>query len=330
MFILSLAGCSLAAGWTVWKSGGNRTAAAGLRKVSRSSHALGTTVRITAYHADRRVATEALDAAFERLDAVENVMSLYRPDSQICRLNREGVLNDADPALLEVLDTANRLSARTEGAFDITVQPLYEVYAAHAKAGSIPDGKALRDACSKVGWRRVRVAAPEVRLDGGGTRITLNGIAQGYAADAVGEVLARSGITHAFIDTGEIGTIGRPVNRDHWNVGIKHPRRESGFLGVARLEGRCLATSGDYESRFDEAFRHHHILHPRTGRSPSELSSVSVAAKTAMEADALSTAVFLLGLKEGWKFIEATPGVDALFVDKAGRITPTSGFPRIG
>lgn len=326
-FIVSLAGTA-AIGLTGWQLG--RLVNSGkLVKVTRSGWALGTQTTLTVFSKDSSQAEQAMDAAFRELNRVEDVMSLYRPNSEICRLNRDGFLNNPDPDLVEILKVAQQLGKDTDGAFDVTIQPLWELHYAHAEAGTSVSETEIKAALAKVDWRQVSISSGRIELKGDGSAITLNGIAQGFAADAVARTLAQFDIQHALIDTGEIGAIGSHAEKDAWSIGIKHPRKENDFLGLAALNGRCLATSGDYETRFSDDYSQHHLLDTRTGLSPVELSSVSVVAKTALQADALSTAVFLLGLKDGQKLIEATPGADALFVTKDGSETQTAGFPMI-
>lgn len=326
-FIVSLAGTA-AIGLTGWQMG-RLVNARRLVKVTRSGWALGTQTALTVFSQDSSRAEQAIDAAFRELSRVEDIMSLYRPDSEISRLNRDGFLDNPDPDLVEILSVAKQLAQDTKGAFDVTIQPLWKLHYGHAEAGTNPSRAEIEEALANVDWQRVRVSPQRIELDGEGTAITLNGIAQGFAADAVSRTLAEYGIQHALIDTGEIGAIGSHAEKDAWSIGIKHPRKENDFLGLAALNGRCLATSGDYETRFSDDYSQHHLLDTRTGVSPVELSSVSVVAKTALQADALSTAVFLLGLKNGRKLIEATPGADALFVTKDGSETQTAGFPMI-
>ena len=331
--MLSLAGSAAMAGLAGWKIGSGRCRAAGdlsskgLARFSRSGWALGTQVQLTVFHGDKAEAFTAMDEALAELGKVEKVMSLYREDSEISELNRTGRLDSAHPYLQEVLETACRVSEQTDGAFDITVQPLYRLYADKNAKGRLPTDAEIKGTLARVGWQRVELNGNTVSLKGSGTEITLNGIAQGFAADAVGRVLKSHGIQHALIDTGEVNAVGRHIERKNWNIGIKHPREENGLLALAQLEGRCLATSGDYETRFGEGFENHHLLDPKTGHSPQELSSVSVAAPTALEADALSTALFLTGVDRGMNLIESIPGADALFVTKTGKVVKTSGFP---
>ena len=289
--------------------------------------ALGSIVRFTAYHADRAAAERALDAVLVELDTIEDVMSLYREESQLRQLNRNGRLKHADSRLLDVLHAAHRMSRRSDGAFDITVQPLWEVFRESQEAGRLPSDQRIERALSTVDYRKVVWDDGTVRLRGGATRITLNGIAQGYALDRTRKILESAGVHHALLDTGEIGTAGvRPGGRD-WHIGIQHPRQGDAFAGIVPLDGRCLATSGDYATRFSADFSAHHIFDPRTGRSPREIASVSVLAPSGILADALSTALCVLGAEEGRALLQAFPKCDAFFVLKDGRSVRTPRFP---
>ena len=292
----------------------------------RTARAFGTTVSVAAWHPDERTAGEAVDAAFRELALVEELMSIYRPDSQLSRLNKTGILHNPHPYFVDVLRAAETMSRRSQGAFDITVQPLWSVFAEAKQSGLLPTASAIERARRAVNWRRVVVSADRVRLRGKETQITLNGIAQGFAADRAAQALASRGVTHALIDAGEIGTIGGKPGGYPWSVGVQHPRHEDAYLSLARLNGRCLATSGDYATTFSDDFQTHHLFDPRTGRSPTEFASVSVAAPSAILADALSTAVFVLGLGKGLALIESTAGADALVMLKNGRTTATHGF----
>ncbi|MFO1485250.1 MAG: FAD:protein FMN transferase [Verrucomicrobiaceae bacterium] len=288
----------------------------GRRKFSQSSSALGAKVTMTALHADEHAANTALDAAFAELEHVENVMSLYRPESQISRLNRDGVLEKPDASLVEVLRYAAEVAEKSGGAFDVTVQPLW------ALKGVTPDAATL----ALVDWRKVELAEKRLKL-APGMAITLNGIAQGFAADAAMRVMRAHGVEHALIDAGEFSAHGNNAENARWRIGIQHPRERDAFAALAQLENRCLATSGDYETAFSDDFSRHHILDPHSGESPAELASVSVLAPTAMAADALSTALFVLGAKRGMEFLRDFHSTDALLILKDGRRLATAGFP---
>jgi len=309
--------------------GRTRQISNGLKSVRRTSWALGADVTLTALHEDRRTAELAIDDAFAELERIEEAMSLYRPHSQLCRLNRDGVLDHPDPYLVEVLRAAAGVSERSGGAFDATVQPLWKVYADAKKAGRLPDDDAVREATRRVDWRRVEVASDRIRFLGDGMAVTLNGIAQGFASDRVRAALQARGVRHALVNTGEFGSLGRNADGAPWTVGIQHPRRPDAYLALAALEDRFLSTSGDYATSFSDDFRHHHIFDPRTGLSPTEFSSVTILARTGIEADALTKVLFVLGLERGLERVRSVPGADALCVLKDGRMILTDGFPRI-
>jgi len=295
--------------------------------VSRKTFALGTEVSITAMHPTAEAAERAITAAFDELALVEQLMSIYRPDSQVSVLNSSGRLVQPHPYFIEVLRHAQHVSERSCGALDVTIQPLWEAFAAAAKAQQIPSESEIALARASVDWTRLVVTDECVRLLKPGMKITLNGIAQGFAADRVLAALRAGGVEHALINAGELAPLGCSPRGDAWRVGIQHPRQNDAHIALADLDGRALATSGDYATRFSADGRHHHILDPRTGYSPTELCSVSILAPTGMAADALSTTCFVLGVERSLALIKAMPGIDAFFVLKDGETIATGGFP---
>jgi thiamine biosynthesis lipoprotein len=270
-----------------------------------------------------------MNAALAELLQVEAVLSLYRADSALCRLNRDGVLVRPHPFLVEVLCKAQSLSEQTRGAFDVTVQPLWDLYAAAKKAGRVPDTADIETARRKVDWRKVEVASNRIRLRERGMAVTLNALAQGFAADRVLATLRAHQIRHALVNTGEIGAMGRKVGGEPWTLGIQHPRRPDAYVALAKLADRCMATSGDYATPFGEDFLRHHIFDPATGQSPQELASVTIVAPMGLDADALSTAVMVLGHERGLELLPSFPGSEAFLVFKAGRTIMTPRFPKI-
>ena len=304
-----------------WKASSQSSSTARLKRVTLSSRALGSELHITVYARSHSKGEKAIEAAFAAIERVEEVMSLYRPESQICQLNRVGALENPASELVEVLQMAKQLSADTAGAFDVTVQPLWDLHANKEH----PSPADIADAHKHIGWEKIELEPFGILLKDG-AQITLNGMAQGYATDVARKALMDHGIEHAILDTGEISSVGRNIERDHWKVAITNPH-EFGNAGIAQLDGRPIATSGDYRTVFHEDTDNHHLFDPATGRSANDCSSVSVVAPTAMQADALSTACFVLGMERGLAFIENTAGADALLISKEGDIAQTSNFP---
>ena len=329
-FLLIAAGTAASVGAARWsrRSGGLFEGDTRCPVATRKTFALGTEVSITVRHSSVEVAEQAIEAAFGELALVERLMSIYRPDSQISVLNRTGWLANPHPYVREVLRHATFVSRRSRGAFDVTVQPLWVVFAAAAKENRLPEPAEIAAARQKVDWTKLDVSRSDcVRLWPPGMAITLNGIAQGYATDRVLATLRSAGVEHALIHAGEHASLGHSARGNAWTIGIQHPRHADAFIALADLDGRCLATSGDYASAFSADLQFNHIFDPRTGYSPTELASVSVLARTAMQADALSTALFVLGPDQGLELVHGTPQCDAFFVMKSGETIATSGFP---
>jgi thiamine biosynthesis lipoprotein len=324
-FCLSLA---LGAGGAAWFgrsrwSGGGRE----LASFTHSSTALGTKVEITALHYRQEQAAAGVKAAFAELEQVEEVMSLYRPYSQLCRLNREGVLREPHPYLVEVLSASQELAEKSGGKFDVTIQPLWKLHQSAAKQNGTPTNSEIAAAVELVDWRSLNVSKTLIRLNRPGMAVTLNGIAQGYAADRAKAALLNHGIEHALINTGELTSLGSKSAGRPWRVGIQHPRQEDAYIALADLDGRCLATSGDYATTFGSDRERHHILDPDTGTSAAGFASVSIAAPSGLLADGLSTAAFVLGPAEGEKLVQHFRGADLLGVLQNGRLLRTAGFP---
>ncbi|MFN0017381.1 MAG: FAD:protein FMN transferase [Pirellulaceae bacterium] len=294
---------------------------------TKTATALGTKVEITALHSSRGLAAAAVRAAFAELDLVEEVMSLYRPHSQLCRLNREGVLRQPHQYLVEVLTAAQELAERSGGKFDVTIQPLWKLHESAAKQKRAPSASEIATAVELVDWRKLEVSRNFIRLQRQGMAVTLNGIAQGYAADRAKAALQQHGVEHALINTGELASLGSKTDGQPWRVGIQHPRQDDAFVALADLDGRCLATSGDYAMTFGNDRQRHHILDPDTGTSAAGFASVSIAAASGLLADGLSTAAFVLGPAEGEELVKHFSGTDLLGVLQNGRLLRTAGFP---
>jgi thiamine biosynthesis lipoprotein len=206
------------------------------------------------------------------------------------------------------------------------MQPLWQCWSQAARKERMPTTAEVATARRMVDWRRLQITAHRIELADAGMQVTLNGIAQGFAADQAAAALRSCGVVHALINTGEVQALGR--KRDEaWTVGIQHPRHPDAYSALVSLNDRALSTSGDYATSFSPDKRHHHIIDPRVGYSPTELASVTILAGSALEADALSTAVLVLGADRGRELIAARADVNALFVFKDGRTFATPGFP---
>ena len=286
----------------------------------------GTTLWLRAAHAEAGRAERALDEAVGVLRHIERQMSLFRADSAIVRLNRDGYLPQPDADLLRVLQLSRQVAARSGGAFDISVQPLWAAWQRAQSMGRRPTGSELAQARARVDWRGVHATPAAVRLRPG-MALTLNGIAQGYAAGRVREVLQRQGIAHALLDVGEWQPMGHSPDGSPWRLGLADPRDSARVLEHVQSDGRAIAVSTDATLRFgrDPAdARDHHILDPRSGRSPPHLSAVAVLAASPALADAL-TKVMFMGNADQARARARRWGVGVVVVDKRGRVSRDLG-----
>ena len=316
---------SAAIGVTALGVGGWWRAHTPLREFTTGGIVFGTTVSLRVLHDDEAVARTALWQAMDALRRVDHVMSLYRPDSALSQLNRTGRLQRPDPHLLAVLQAAQATAALTDGAFDVTVQPLWDVLSAPSTQPVSSDRAAV--ALAQVGWRKLEVTDEAVQLRAPGMAVTLNGIAQGYGADVALATFRAHGIAHALLDTGEFASLGRRDDGQRWTLAVRDPRDPQAVAHLLSADGRCLATSGDYATTFSADFSRHHIVDPATGASPQELASVSVLAPTGMQADALSTACMVLGMEKSLQLAASLPQVDVLCIAKDGTLRRSAGFP---
>ncbi len=263
--------------------------------------ALGAAASLLLAHPEApRIATRA----WAEIDRLEDVFSLYRPDSALSRLNAAGSLDAPPFELLECLSLAGGVHAATGGAFDPTVQPLWAEYATALTEGRTPDPDAAR---GLVGWSGVTVGPDRVALARPGMALTLNGIAQGLIADRVAALLEAEGLTDILIDTGELRALGGDPRGGDW------PARVVDGPEVP-LRDRALATSAPLGTTFDEGGRIGHILDPRTGRPAAEWRQVSVTAPTAALADACSTAFCVMDGDAIEASLDRLPGVRIVYL----------------
>ncbi len=321
MLRLALVGAGLGASG-VWAASQRR----GEKLFRRPGLAFDTGVALTVAGLDKSEAEAALDAGFAEIRRLERIVGLSTSGSDIRRLNAEGFLAKPDPAMLEMLAVAEDVHRASGGAFDVTVQPLWIFYDSFAKRGAWPTNEEAAPARALIGQNFMRFDENAVSFDQPGMGITLNSLTHGYAADRVAKVLADLGVRRAFVDTGEMEAVGRgPHDRD-WTAAVKHPRQPDAMLGPAPLT-RAMATAGDYAYTWSADYSRNHILDPRTGFSPASFATVVVIAQRAVVADALSTAVSVLGPDEGAKLLKNFDA-EAYGITKTGNVWSTPGFPR--
>lgn len=287
----------------------------------RAMIGFGTTLWLRAGHANASQLDAALDAAVKALHSVETEMSLFNPDSAVSRLNAKGLLHKPSANLRAVLSLSAQVSRRSAGAFDISMQPLWQVWAKAQAQQQLPTKRSVAQAQKQVNWQAVEVSPDAVRLNLKGMGVSLNGIAQGYAADVVKAVLQAHGIVHAQIDAGETALLGQAPGGQPWTLVVESVNKSAPVL---QMDGRAIATSSDAHTAFNPDHMHHHILNPHTGYSPTHWASVSVLASSCVLADAL-TKVFFMQSPQQMQVTAKAWGVDVLAQRKSGEWVATAG-----
>jgi FAD:protein FMN transferase len=285
---------------------------------------MGTLTRIEVRDPDRARAARILATAAEEIARLEELFTLYQSDSALVRLNRDGRLDDPPFDLVRLLAEACDFSARTGGAFDVTVQPIWQAYATHFfTPGADPAGPpadVIRRATDLVGYRALEVEPGAIRLARPGMGLTLNGIAPGYMTDRIVELLKNEGLEHALVDLGEIRILGARSEREPWRAGIRDPFGGQRVAMEVPLADQALSTSGGYGFRFDRDGCFHHIFDPGSGRCPHGYASISVLARTATAADALATACYLMPLDALPSTLRAGGATRAIVVSPSGQL----------
>ncbi|NQV82859.1 MAG: FAD:protein FMN transferase [Rhodospirillales bacterium] len=258
--------------------------------------ALGAEASIILYHSDRAQAEQAVRRSVLEIERLESEFSLYRAESALVRLNRDGYLDAPSLDMVRLLSDCRRFGELSDGAFDVTVQPLWRLYAnhfaAHPRDTAGPRRADVAAVKARVDYRRIDVKPERIAL-GRGMEITLNGIAQGYITDRVADLLRRRGWSNVLVNLGEVRALDGRGDGMPWTVSLDGT---SDISGAARrtvpLDNRAMATSAGGGTRFDSTGRYHHLFDPASGDSPSHYRSVTVTAPDATTADALSTAIF--------------------------------------
>jgi FAD:protein FMN transferase len=295
----------------------------------RDEAIMGTRCAVELWATDRAAGEAAMEAVFADMRRIDVLMSTYKPDSEMSRVN-DGAARAPVPVSVELFDllvTAQEYSRLSSGVFDITyasVGYLYD-YRAHVH----PDDKAIASALPGVDYRQLKLdpARHTVAFGKPGMRIDLGGIAKGYAVDRGIELLKARGISHAMVNSGGDTRVMGDREGKPWMIGIRHPDRKDEVVLRVPLEDAAFSTSGDYERFFEEGgVRYHHILDPKTGRSPHAVRSVTIIASNATRTDGLSKTVFILGPEKGLAFINSLTDADAIVIAADGKVSYSKGL----
>lgn len=289
-----------------------------------SEVAMGVRARIVLYASDEAIAQKAARAAYDRIAALEDVMSDYRPDSELMRLSAKsgGPAVKVSPEMLFILQKSQALAKRSDGAFDVTVGPVVKLWRKARKAGQLPPKDELMAARKLVGWRKLHIdpVGSRVRLDTPGMQLDLGGIAKGYGCDEGIRTLKANGIKSALVEMGgDIVISEAPPGKKGWEIEVANMDATRSFdkLRMLALSNAAVSSSGDTEQFVEIGGRRYsHIVDPKTGLGLTDRIAVTVIALNGTTSDGLSTAISVLGEPKGRALAKTYPGV-SIYVRRA-------------
>ncbi|MDR2730723.1 MAG: FAD:protein FMN transferase [Treponema sp.] len=270
---------------------------------------------------------------FGRLREIDNRMSVNIDNSDVAQINAAAGVTPVriHDDVFQVIERALYFSELSGGAFDITVGPLVLMWGISTDNPRVPSDQEIDSALMLINWRDVELDSEtkSVFLKHTGMSVDLGAIAKGYAADEAAKITRQAGIKRAIINLGgNIYVCGENKNRSLWRVGIQNPAgQRNEYTGIVQTEEAAVVTSGVYERFFDfNGTRYHHIFSPFSGfPAVNGLLSVTIIAPNSMDADALSTAIFVMGFETGFPLIKSLPGIDAIFIFDDYNVAKTSG-----
>lgn len=300
------------------------------RTVQRSETIMGTTITITAVGDTAEAGRAAIDAGMAELRRLDAMMSLYREDSELAKVNRAAGRSPVkvSPEMIEIVEAARSAAELSGGTFDPTIGPLVVLWQMRLKEGTVPGDEEIGGVKRLVDYRNIVIdrRASTLFLRKPGMILDLGGM-KGYLADRIAGLFRQRGVTNALIAlAGDIWALGRREDGTLWRIGVQHPRDKEQVLAVLELSDQYVSTSGDYE-RFviREKKRYHHIIDPRTGRPSQGLISSTLVGTRGAVIDPLTKVPFILGAEEGMRLVKKL-GAEAIFVDEEGTVTSTPGI----
>jgi thiamine biosynthesis lipoprotein len=301
------------------------------QSVSDSSFALGTVCNVKLYGQENE---QHIPAVFDLIEEIEEKMSVKKDDTEASRLNEKAGKGPVEVSedTFHVVSRGKYYSALGDGAFDITIKPLVDLWGIGTDAARIPSETEIDEALEKVDYAKLKLDGERstVELTEEGMGVDLGGIAKGYASDRAAALLQEKGVEYGIINFGgNVLAFGEKGGDTAWRIGIQSPVEERGsYVGIVEVRDEAVVTSGKYERYFErDGERYHHILSTEDGRPVrNSLTSVSIVSEKALEADALSTLIFVQGLEKGLNTAEELEGVEAILITGEKVIYTTSGL----
>ncbi|MBU3170530.1 FAD:protein FMN transferase [Clostridium estertheticum] len=299
--------------------------------IVREFYSLGTSNQLKAYG---KKATKAIEESIIKVCEIDNKMSVFKNDSEISKIsiNAGNKPQIVSKDTYYVIQKAIKYCKLSEGAFDITIGPIVALWGIGKEGQQIPSGNEIKEKLKIVNYKDIIIDKNDrsIFLKNKKQEIDVGGIAKGYAADEVKNVMIKNGIKSALINLGgNILTLGTKIDGTPWSVGIQDPFKTRGeFALTISVINKSVVTSGNYERYFEvEGKRFHHIINPSTGYpSESDIVGATIISDNSIDGDGLSTGVYIMGVEKSIKLIEEIEGVDAILITKSKEIYVTSGM----
>jgi thiamine biosynthesis lipoprotein len=297
-----------------------------IKTFKRTQILLGTVVEIQVRDKDEKKAEEAISKAFAEVKRIDDLFTTYSEESPVWKINisSDTIIKIGDEIynLLILCDSVTKIS---NGCFDVSLDNLTRAWGFYTDNPYLPSKTEIDSALINSGWNNVKLIGNNSIIKKKNVGFNFGAIAKGYAVDKAIELLKTLEVQSALVNAGgEIKVIG-----NDWKVGIQHPRDERDIVAAVKLENNSVATSGDYEQFFEvDGIRYHHILDPKSGYPARGLQSVTIINQSNTFADALATAVFVMGKDKGMELIETLYDTEAMIIDEQGKIFYSSGFKK--
>ena len=299
--------------------------------ISRTEIFMSTPVSITIYDGEYE---NILDKAFEKVEEVENLVSINKENTEISELNKNAGIEKVKLSDIsyDILKKGLEYSKLSNGSYDITIGPLVKLWNIGFEDAKVPSQDEINEVIDTIDYNNIEIndSTKEVFLTKKGMEIDLGSIAKGYIADEIANILKQEGVNRAIIDLGgNIYALGFKEGNKNWKIGIQNPFNDRGeVVGGIEVSDKTVVTSGIYERFIEEnGVKYHHILNPKTGYPyETDIAGVSIITDKSIDADALSTLTFTKGLEEGLKFIEGLDNVDAIFITNDKKIYITDNI----
>jgi len=302
--------------------------------LSKSELLMGTVVTVSLYDSDNE---EILNKVFDKVKELESILSINENGTLVDKINDEAGISPVkvDDYTYAVVKKGIEYSKLSNGLFDISVGPIVKLWSIGLPEAKVPTQEEINERLPLIGYSDIELndADKTIYLKRKGMMIDLGGIAKGYTADVISDLLTEEGVKSAIINLGgNVYAHGKKPNGSDWRIGIQDPFTErGGIIGTITTNNKSIVTSGIYERYIEkDGVKYHHILSPKTGYPyENEIAGITIVSDKSIDGDALSTSVFAMGVEEGMKFVNSIDSIDAIFITKDNKVYITDGLKEI-